>query len=356
MTLEETFTKYPITLGRESFSKFLYDEHHSINITVHIDNFDEFYLKAKELIEASSSPLRDGELDFVNKGLIFSERARDSGHTNIDLTANATYMLTRIYERDNYPLPEWVPNVFFISAKPGSKHRKEYLFMWKSVSPYHVPSAKEGVFISAVKRFARKHEIDGEKNPINAAANADKNKKVVISDAPPLSDNPDLVGLKQIEKWIKTDNVPTAHFEPKAIGSSLYVDIETSPTNQELQSSMLAVMLYSSLISECHEGGVPMTLTISDVQELIETEDTCAFTDVKLNKDAKSSLSDDHFCLGRKNESSDYSKENTVACSSKAKRIITSFTGKQRDDALTAIKMINSSGISMEMLMSISNI
>lgn len=356
MTLEETFTKYPVTLGRESFSKFLYDEHHTINITIHIDNFQEFYLKAKELLESSASPLRDNELDFVNRGLDFSERARHAGNTNLDLTGNAAYMLTRIYERDNYPLPEWVPQVFFISSKPGSKHRNEYLFMWNTVSPHHVPASKEGVFISAVKRFARRHEIDGEINPIKSTVNAAKGNNVVVTAVPPLSDNPDLVGLKQLQKWTKTDNIPTATFHPKALGSSLFVDVDSCPSNQELQSSMLAIMLYSSLISECHEQDIPMTLTISDVQELIETQDTCAYTDVKLNKEPKSSISDDHFCLARKSECSAYRKENTVACSSKAKRIITSFSGKQRDDALTAIKMINSSGISMEMLMSLSNV
>ncbi|APD92233.1 hypothetical protein BM525_20360 (plasmid) [Alteromonas mediterranea] len=356
MTLEEIFTNYPVTLGRESFSKFLYDEHHTINITVHIDNFEEFYLKAKELLEASASPLRDNELDFVDRGLDFSERARHAGNTNLDLTGNAAYMLTRIYERDSYPLPEWVPQVFFISSKPGSKHRKEYLFMWNTVSPHHLPASKEGVFISAVKRFARRHEIDGEVNPIKPTANAAKGNGAASTTAPLLPDNPDLVGLKQLQKWIKTDCIPTAAFNPKSVGNSLFVDADASPSNQNFNSSMLAIMLYSSLISECHEQNIPMTLTISDVHELIETQDTCAYTDVKLDKGPKSSISDDHFCLARKSECSVYSKENTVACSSKAKRIITSFSGKQRDDALTAIKMINSSGISMEMLMSLSNV
>lgn len=358
MLLAEIFQNYPTTLARENFSTFLYEEHHSISITIPIDYFEEFYLKAKELIESSRSMLRDNDLEFVIRGLEFAERGRRSGYSDVDLSANAVFMLTKVYDAENYPLPEWVPKVFFVPAKKSSKHKKEYLFIWRTVSPAHIPAAKEGVFISSVKRFARKHEIDGEKNPLKEA----KDTAAPVSgtgeaNAHPLSNNPDLVGLKQVLPTSPTiAQVPTASFDPRNLGDSLFVNETASPQNKELQSSLLAITLYTKLIKDCFDTNTPVTLTIADVQALIDEQDVCFYTDTPLNKEPKASISDSHLCLGRKNDQVGYSKENTVACCYKATRIIASLYGKEREQALKTIKTINSSGISMDMLMSISNL
>jgi hypothetical protein len=344
MDLYTLFKDYPDTLGSKNFSEFLLNESSLSSIMIDYVAYDELYNKARELcLGLGDYPHKETNLKFINNGLEFSAQKRANDHQMINFSANAAFMINLIFENASYPKPDWLPETFFISSPPGSSHVRTYLYVWSTVSPRSVPLQKTSSLVAAVKRYAKKHELDGEINPLREAMAKKNNVSSPIARRP-LAKNPDLSSTPMSATSADVPKVPFT------LNNSGFVEKEKAPEGDAFDLNLLAVTLYLNTLELCRIKEIPMSLSIVDVYNLVKESDKCFFTDGELAKCPSTSMSDYQICLRRKLESGGFSPENTVACSHQAAKVLANFDGLERENTFASLKSIHNSGLDLNML------